>query len=187
MDEYYAHAIRISNFKIKDFENLEKILNSGYLLSRMMQRKLGNRGLSTSIITAVFNGINYISLCDLKMNHDGHSAYDMYIKRGLSLLLDRDIPVVKPTLIDQSDYTYYNMKVFLGKECYTNLIDEVQVKDKISLEHLKGMCLSLSVFKSFYNEEYISDYIKYLGILLNKYNYDVPIYNLDNKEKIKIK
>ena len=187
MDEYYAHAIKISNFKVKDFDNLEKILKSGHLLSRMKQRKLGDRSLNTSIITAAFNGINYISLCDLKMSHEGHSAYDMYIKRGLSLLIDRDIPVIKPILIDENDYTYYNMKVFLGKACYSNLVDEVQVKDKISLEHLKGMCLSLSVFKSFYDEDYINDYIKYLNILLNKYNYDVPIYNLDDREKIKIK
>lgn len=186
MDEYYAHTIRISNFKIRDFDNLEKILQTGYLLSRKKQRAIGYKSIDNNVLTALFNGMNYISLCDLKMNHDGNSAYDMYTKRGLSLLLDRDIPVIIPQVIDQNDYNYFNIQSFLGNKRYTNLIDEVQVKGSISLEHLKGMCLSLSVFSSFYKHDYQEDYLKYLNLLLEKYHYNVPIYNLDDKEIIKI-
>ena len=185
MNEYYAHTIRISNFKIRDFDNLEEILKTGYLLSRRCQRQLGNKSIDNSVLTALFNGMDYISLCDLKMNHDGNSAYNMYTKRGLSLLIDRNIPVIIPKVIDQSDYNYFNVSTFLSNKRYTNLVDEVQVKDSISLSHLKGMCLSLSVFNSFYKDEYIKDYLKYLNILLLKYEYNVPIYNLDDGEIIK--
>lgn len=185
MEEYYAHTIRISNFRVRDFDNLEKILKSGYLLSRKRQRQNGDKSIDTSILTALFNGMNYISLCDLSASHDGNSAYDMYTKRGLSLLFDRDIEVIKPILVSQNDYNYFNMQAFLGKKRYSDLIDEVQVKDSLSLTHLKGMCLALSVFKSFYKDDYIDDYLKYLNILLEKYNYDVPIYNLDDSKIIK--
>ena len=187
MDEYYAHTIRISNFRIRDFDNLEKIFQCGYLLSRRGQRQNGDKSIDNSILTALFNGMDYISLCDLKMSHDGNSAYNMYTRRGLSLLIDRNIQVIVPTKLPPYDYNYFNPRVFLGNKRFTDLIDEVQVKDSIDLSHLKGMCLSLSVFKSFYNEEYIEYYLKYLKELLDEYKHDVPLYNLDSREKIKIK
>ena len=188
MDEYYVHTIRISNFRIRDFDNLEKVLKTGYLLSRKKQRELGNKSIDNSVLTVLFNGMDYISLCDLKMNHEGNSAYNMYTKRGLSLLFDRDIPVIIPKVINQSDYnySYFYLHFFGGNERYTNLIDEVQVKDQVSLDYLRGMCLSLSVFKSFYNDDYIENYLKYLNLLLEKYKYSIPVYNLDDKKIIKI-
>jgi len=187
MDNCYAHAICISYFKVKDFKILEEIFKSGYILSRNEQRKQGKRNVSNSIITACFNGMDYISLCDLMMSHDGYSSYDMYIRKGLSLLLDRDLSVIKPKLIDQNDFMYFNTYTFCGKERFTDLIDEVQVKDQISLKHLLGISLSLSVFRSFHDEEYLINYLKYVNFIQDKYNYDVPIYNLDDKSLIKIK
>lgn len=187
MEEYYAHTIQISNFRIKDFDNLEKILKSGYLLSRRKLRKKGDKNISNSAFSMLFNGMDYISLCDLAKNHDGNSAYNMYTRRGLSLLIDRDIPIITPTLLPPGEYSYFDLKLFLGKERFSDLVDEVQVRDSISLSHLQGMCVSLSVFKSFYNDDYIENYLRYLEILLSDYNYNVPIYDLDSKEKIKIK
>ena len=185
--DYYAHTIRISNFRMRDLDNLEKILKSGYLLSRRKLRQNGDKSIENSVFSMLFNGMDYISLCDLKMNHDGNSAYNMYMKRGLSLLFDRDISVINPTVLAPNDYSYFNIKLFLGKERFTDLIDEVQVKDSISLSHLMGMSLSLSVFKSFYNEDYIKNYLNYLNQLLNDYEFFVPMYDLDTKEKIKVK
>ena len=187
MNNYYAHAISVSNFKINDFKTLERILKSGYLMSRNAQRKSGMKSLSNSILTAYFNGMDYISLCDLSVNHDGNSSYDMYIRRGLSLLIDRDITVIKPILIGDTEFNYFNTVAFCGKNRYSNLVDEVQVKDKVSLEHLKALSLSLSVFSSFHDKEYLTDYLKYTKLLLEKYNYDVSIYNLDDGCKIKLK
>ena len=185
MNEYYAHTIKISNFDVKDFVNLEEIFQTGYLLSRRRQRKSGNKSIKNSILTALFNGMDYISLCDLKMNHDNPSSYNMYTKKGLSLLFDRSIPVIIPTVVSEYDYNYFNMQTSCGKDRYTDLIDEVQVKDKIALSHLKGLCLPLSVISSFHDMDYITDYIKCLNVLLAKYHYDVPIYNLDDGEIIK--
>lgn len=185
--DYYAHTIRISNFRMRDLDNIEKILKSGYLLSRRKLRQNGDRSIETSVFSMLFNGMDYISLCDLKMNHDGNSAYNVYTKRGLSLLLDHSLPVIRPTILEPNSYNYFDVKLFLGKKRFTDLIDEVQVKDSISLNYLKGLCLSMTAFSFFYNEDYINNYLDDLCQLLKDYDYDVPIYNLDTKEKIKIK
>ena len=68
MEEYYAHTIHITNFRLKDLDNLEKIFKSGYLLSKRKQRQNGDKSINTSFFSMLFNGMDYISLCDLKKN-----------------------------------------------------------------------------------------------------------------------
>ena len=190
MNEYYAHTIRLSNFNKIDLERIEKILKKGYILSRRKLLLLGEDEIDIREETSTFNGMDYISLCDLKKEHHDYSAYNMYTKNGLSLLLSRDIPVIMPNLVEKSNRldSIFNMhKLGKGENRYSDLEDEVQVKDSISLEYLKGLCFSIKKLLSFCDEDYLYYYIEVLNFLLYKYHYPVPIYNIDDNTEIKSK
>ena len=181
MLKYYAHSFsKTDNLMLSDFTKLEDILKNGYLLSR---RKLG-----LSEEEALFNGMDYISLCDLEKKHPKNSAYNLYIKRGLSLLFDKKIEVVEPDYIyvDYNTIGSIDMMHYYGiKGRYSDLIDEVQVKDEVSLNYLRGIMLSLSRMQYYYTDEYIEEYLKVVSYLLDKYHLDIPIINLDNEKILK--
>ena len=188
MNNYYAHTIRLSNFNIIDFHKLENIFKTRYLLSRNQLRLLGDTSISTSESTSLYNGMDFISLCDLNMLHNNYSAFSEYTMKGLSLLIDHNIDVIRPELIDQSIYLNFTTRELdMINNRYTDFIDEVQVKDSISLDFLRGYCLSLSTFLSHHEKDYLEYYLSYLNRLIKRYNYDIPVYNLDNGEKINIK
>lgn len=181
MLKYYAHSFnKTDNLMLSDITKLEDILKNGALLSR---RKLG-----LSEEDALFNGMDYISLCDLEKNHPKNSAYNLYVKRGLSLLFDKELKVIEPDYIyvDYNTLGSIDMIHYYGiKGRYSDLIDEVQVKDEVSLNYLRGIMLSLSRMQYYYSEEYIYEYLKVVSYLLDKYHLDIPIINLDNEKVLK--
>jgi len=183
--DFYAHTItKLYDYDFKDIDKLEEILKAGYLLSR---RKLG---LNEEY--AAFNGMDYISLCDLSMEHSYYSAYSMYARRGLSLLFDKNINVVKPIVIErngESILTYFNKMhdMGMGKVRYTDFHDEVQVKDELSLSYLRGVSLSRKKIIELNDFMYAKEYLKRIRNKLIEYNYNIPIYNIDNEEEIRIK
>lgn len=182
----YAHTIRVSDFSLDDIGLLYEIMNSGYLLSRNNLIKKGIIVPSRIITkdTSVFNGMDYISLCDMQKNHELYSSYNMYVKNGLSLLFSHDINVLKPTIIDslgRSLENIYNMhNLGLKKERYSDLTDEVQVKDKLSLDNLVGLSLSKKRFLMSRNYEYLIAYIEMVNEVLNEYYPSLFVYNLDD-------
>ena len=96
---YYSHTIRVTNFDISDVYRVKNIFKIGYLLSRnKLKDIIYDEGINISETTALFNGMDYISLCDLTMEHDEYSAYNMYTKRGLSLIFNKKLPVIKPSI-----------------------------------------------------------------------------------------
>ena len=181
--DYYGHTIKIyKDYAFNDLELLESILSSGYLLSRR------NLGVNSSY---GFNGMDYISLCDMSMQESSYSAYNMYIKNGLSLLFDKSIKVIEPTFlyIDNMLPNFSDiMKSYgLEKERYSDLMDEVQVKDSLSLDYLKAISLPINRFLKFHSKEYFLAYLKMLKTMLINYDKNVPIINIDTKKEIKIK
>ena len=185
--DYYAHTIKITGFDKMDLNRIEDIVKCGFVLSRRRLRQLGDNSLETSENTVLFNGMDYISLCDLTKNHSGYSSYNVYTRMGLSLLFDRSIEVITPNLVDKQLYNYFNVMSQLDviNERYTDFKDEVQVKDRVSLEYLRGMALATSSFFVSNSDDYLKTYVEALKSLLDEYGYNVPIYNLDNWEKIK--
>lgn len=179
MKKIYLHAI---DFKINfddDYTKLKKIFESGYLLSRRLSHYSSPIG---------FNGLDYISLCDYDKRNlkalDGRSeynAYHTYIENGLSLVLDDKIKVIKPKIIYPHDGTIYDTcdisKIGLIKRA-SDMPDEVQVKDKISLEHLIAITLSKEKFLMNYSKEDYLNYLKMIKELLDLYHYNVPIVDL---------
>ena len=120
---YYAHSIsKFDKFDFNDIIVLQKILSTGYVLSR--------RNLDLCEEDALFNGMDYISLCDLSAHHEDYSAYNIYVKNGLSLLFDKNIKVIKPVYInlDKRDLNIgEKMHEFGLKGIYTDLSDEVTI------------------------------------------------------------
>ncbi len=182
MLNYYAHSIcKCENIGF-NIGKLEEILKSGYLLSR--------RRLGLNEDDALFNGMDYISLCDLSVNHNSHSAFNFYIEQGLSLLFDNGIKVIKPNYVSVYHYGLLageKMHDYGKKGRYSDFLDEVQVKDKLSLEYLRGLSLSLKITKSFDSENNIKAYLNIIYNLLEEYQYKVPLINLDDDREINMK
>ena len=188
MKSFYAHTIKITNFARTDFDSIEKILKSGYVLSRNKIKELGEKKVSDISQNIVFNGVDYVSLCDLRKKHDSYSSYNLFTKRGLSLLFDHKIHVIKPIYICHEKNLIYNMQTLAySVNRYSDLTDEVQVRDGISLDYLRGLCVPLSLLEEFHMRGYCEYYLNYLQELLEKYNRIVPIYDIDNNKLRKIK
>lgn len=182
MLKYYAHTFsKYHDFMLFDLESLENILKSGFLLSR--------RKLNLPKEDALFNGMDYISLCDLEKEHSDNSAYNLYVKRGASLLFSKDFNVIHPTII-QLDRRHINLEKKIYelslKGRFSDLDDEVQVKDQLSLEYLKGLLISISAIKSCHSDEYIISYLGYMKELCIEYRYIVPLINLDDEQVIEL-
>ncbi len=189
--DYYSHTLHITNFSIMDIYHMETILKSGYLLSRNnLKDVLYDTDINIGENTALFNGMDYISLCDLSKIHEEYSAYNMYVKNGLSLLFNKKIKVIEPTIVNirMGNFIFGDdaHKLGMGVKRYSDLSDEVQVKDKLSLDYLEMIMLSLNKFYRYHNEEYLIVYLKLLKDLLLKYEKNIPIINLDTEREIKI-
>lgn len=182
MLKYYAHTFsKYYGFMLTDINRLEEILKSGFVLSR--------RKLNLPLKDALFNGMDYISLCDLEKEHEYNSAYNLYVKSGVSLLFSKDFKVIHPQIItlDSCHINLEDMVHRLGMNGrYSDLSDEVQVKDSISLDYLKGLLVSLESMKESHSDRYNLDYLRVMKELLLDYNKDVPIINLDDEKEIKI-
>lgn len=176
---FFSHTIsEYDTFAFGELKKLEKILKDGYLLSR---RKLG-----LNVEMAAFNGMDYISLCDLSKEHEDYSAYNIYTKRGLSLLFDKSIKVIEPNYYQREirDVVYFKKihEMGLGKTRYSDLKDEVQVKNELSLEYLRGILLPYLKIMNRTCLNYANYYLDEIYSLLKQYNYDVPIINLDDEK-----
>ena len=180
MLNYYGHTIgSIFNYGLTDLDVLNRIFECGCVLSR-------NR-LGLLKQDALFNGMDYISLCDLGEEHDLYSAYNIYTMRGLSLLFDRDIKVIKPIYVKLSRNSLFaqeEMHDYGIKGRYSDLMDEVQVKDELSLEYLRAISLSLKRIEFLHDKEYLKIYLSRIQEALNYYKYHVPIINLDDEQEI---
>ena len=176
---------------------LESILKDGYVLSRRKQ------GYKDGEILTNFAGMDYISLSDYEKRFisnkekSHYNSFYAYVRNGLSLSFPQEsIKVIEPTIIgvctnNRDDY-YYMRELGLSKtERFTDLPDEVQVKDKLSLETLNGI--------TFPTQEYMysrlftgrkkmialmKEELECIKELLDKYNYNVDIYDVDTLEKI---
>ena len=189
--EYYSHTINITNFSLKDIDKVEEILKAGYIYSRRNLKDIlhiNKEELDEK--NALFNGMDYVSLCDLSKKHREYSAYEMYVKRGLSFLFNKKIEVIVPSIVNirVGTYSFISDAHYFGlsRGRYSDLYDEVQVKDKVSLNNLEGMILSLSSIKSYRGEDHLLEYLKLLKKVLILYQKNVPIINLDTEEEIYI-
>lgn len=202
-ETYLYHGIYLTEGKkFYDHDNslvkLEEILKDKHLYSRRMQGVTEKEFIN-------FSGLDYISFCDRKLRFakpyqntpflKHYTVYDNYISSSLSLGFDRKgIDVISTELVEpiaiscmpEVTIEKYGLSSDLR---YSDMADEVQVKDKVSLGNLK--CLTLPVhlmINRYANIIYdcgdICKCVDEINCLMSDYNYSVPIYDLHSKEKL---
>lgn len=192
LEEYYLYAIN-SNEESFDFNQtlikLDQIFNSGFILSR---RNLGD----ININRGGWQGLDYISICDYSKKDnesllEGYTAYNTFIKNYLSIIISKEgINAITPELMPPAIFDWesiQNMKR-LGNHStrrYSDFPDELQVKDRISLNNFEGITLPLSIMinpehcKKNTNEMIIKFLYEVKSLML-KHNLSKPIYDVDN-------
>lgn len=193
--DIYMHAInaRYEYDSLSTRIVLYKILKCNALLSLRKQRRFNKGG---------FAGRDYISLCDYSKKHlvnDGvedYNSYCTYIKNSLSLMIPKDgVEVIEPTLVDictKSGYAFRKMEI-LGKSKtsrYSDMPDEVQVKDKLILDDLIGITFPTHLLcgpdKEF-SKQVIQIVINDIDGILKKFDRDLPIYDINTELNLKDK
>lgn len=194
-DKVYTHSINHSNFNSKsDIKKLSDILDSKKLLS------LRKRGYKDS---TGFSGLDYISLCDYEKrgitNHGKPfcNGFYAYTRHGISLAFDKDkineryeviIPNILNVNIKKNEFFHYMGVLGNAVERYSDLPDEVQIKDEVSLEGLSF--ITYPVEEYFYSHLFIKQENKRkrliqelnnLKSVLESHNYDLDVYDIDSK------
>lgn len=189
-DKIYLHAINSSSVynSYDTLEKLSKILASGALLSPRLQGK--------KIVNYSFAGDDYISLCDyekrffVQTEDNFYNAYYGYILNSLSLMFYKDsIKAVEPTIVGISNRNwsgYLKMQKLGNSEGtrYSDMPDEVQVKDCIALNKLVGVTfptrlLRHGIFRCKNSANTIRKEILLIRKCLDYYGYSVPIYDIE--------
>lgn len=191
-EDIYLHGICPSNtFYLETYETYEilcKILKCRALLSSKLQRTMSNEG---------FNGVDYVSLCDYTRRYvmakakNNFNAYNTYVRYSVSLMFPQgkfeviDPVIIKaPFLMTVKDYEKMKELGLSKSKRFSDMPDEVQVKDRVPLEYMSGLTYPVHMVRE--NDESsikkISRIMEDLDILnyaLSEYGYDVPIYDVD--------
>ena len=200
-ETYLYHGIYLTEGdKFYDHDNslmkLEEILKDEYLYSRRMQ------GITDKDFIN-FSGLDFISFCDRKLRFaksyqntpflKNYTVYDNYISRSLALGFDRKgIDIISTELVGPiaiSCMPEVTIKKYgLSEDLrYSDMADEVQVKDKVSLGNLRCLTLPVHLMVNKYaNIVYdcgdICRCVEDISSLMRIYNYSVPIYDVHSKE-----
>ena len=157
----YLHSVGyLPNQYYYDPENqeiiLSRILDSGELLSLRRQGNIRENG---------FNGPDYISLCDYDRRFEYNSrrikynGYNQYVIESLSIVFDKEkvkeeTNVIEPVLISmrtRDNFGFVSMNEYGKSDTrYTDLPDEVFVKDSLSLNGMTSLTFPTKVFNSLY-------------------------------------
>ncbi len=213
LNSYYLYAFANQNSKPYDGDStikvLKEILESGKIKSRRL------RG-DTDTTKGGFNGIDYISLCDFRRRNNkpyendpylkGYNSYECFIKESPSFILKKNkIAAIKPILVEPVifDFSSRYRMCKLGNATYgrfSDLPDEVQVKNEISLDRCVGLTIPIEYMIKDHKEEWFCDkknegkyithpysleeliaYVKELKKLLETYNVGSKVYDLESQ------
>ena len=205
LKDVYLHGICIcdNNDFTDTFSILEKILQSGSLLSLSLQDKYDHDKIG-------YNGLEYISICDFTKINDvynkkkiciNYNAFSYHIKRSLTLALSKEnIETVKPILLEPYFIKRRSEREILflinkSTRKFSDYPDELMVKNRISLNNLKFITIPVNYFMSNEKEEnrynMIVDLLRKTRAILKKYDKLVPLYDLDTMinldDNIKVK
>lgn len=193
--DIYLHCLHTDSVEYsskKTLELLDKILRSGAVLSSR---------LSGTPCNGNFSGSDYISLCDYERKHLGkgfkktYNGYYQYAVFDPGIMFPKDkIEVIEPIILDKIIVFYSNYRTMMrelgmSEERYSDLADEVQVKDSILIENMCGFTLPtyefLRRFKSVEHDARVTyeEVLKYKE-LFDKYGFSVPFYDINTEHSM---
>ena len=190
MDEHvYMHALGNNSILSDQMITFSSVFNSGAVLSLNKQGIYKPNG---------YNGSDYISLCDYEKRNKSpkntqYNSYYLFIRQSISLAFPKDkIEVVTPKYISQYDKDYYDILDNMDKDNdrYSDLLDEVQVKDSIDISLLSYVTFPLDFYldQARFTKEFkyylVNNYIKQMKSIMTYYNNLVDIFDIDSKEII---
>lgn len=141
-----------------------------------------------------FSGKDYVSLSDYEKRNiykkDEYNGYYQYTIRDTSIVFPKGaFEVIIPTLLENRiiDYDYpldAMQKYGLLEERFSDLPDEVQVKDEVSLKHMIALTLPSSEIINYWfsinkNIDILKREVEKYKKLLYEYGKDVPIYDIN--------
>ncbi len=136
MSKYYYHGFKTITDGIS-------ILASGGIQSRRM------RGLSSS---NGFERLDYVCVCTkrdkIAYDDDVNSAFGWFIENQFCFIISPDIPAFDPEYLPEDIFFGAKMAQFLEEHPegqYTNLFDEMQVKDYIPVSKIVGLGVPVSI------------------------------------------
>ncbi len=172
MSKFFYHGV-------DDLLTMLKIIDCGYIKSK---RQLGFSKEND------FNGLDYISLCNKESNDmyigSTLNSFDNYIKNNFCFIISNDINATKCEYIDISKCTEEQVKLLSNSDVrYSDMFDEWQVKDSISLNDVVGIGLPLNYLNKIRSGYYNSEYqIERVFLIANMLNLD--IINTDEEDFI---
>lgn len=199
MENIYLHAINANSrsyLSIQTQKILNSILSDDAILSLRLQKKFE--------YSYSFSGIDYISLCDYDKRKLAHkedrlyNSFNSYIRHSLSIVLKKEnIEAINPVVIPISTKNgkgYINMQR-LGNFNntnirYTDMPDEVQVKNCVSLKEMTAITLPTHLLihkfcRDTTNINEVEYEVDILSELLKHYGYNIPIYDIDTFKNLR--
>ncbi|MBE6157474.1 MAG: hypothetical protein E7160_01620 [Firmicutes bacterium] len=170
-EEWLYHAV---NSRV-----IDKIVLTGHILSRNMQKKYGLRPKKGNNI---WNGNHFISLS--KKNEETGSSYTHY-SQGLFALIVDDVDAIKTEQKHPDIVWEYVSKLPINKR-YSYWKDEYQVRDAIPLDKVVGIKIPSKkdgfwpVLDHAENEEEMKKFID----KVEKLDFDVPYIDVDEGKVI---
>lgn len=191
MGVLFYHGMQPRRSSLCKIKTMLEIIDSGGLKSN---RLLGNN------LAQGYNGLDYISVCEgerfYKYLVRKESAFKLFIKNNFCFILSSDISVVKPKYLNWNHFKHYSdlvnyMNLFPDYQ-FSDLFDEWQVKDEISLDYVIGLGLPLkSLIRTHILDVKITKELEHLYMLARLFNWDIvdssSFFSLYNYEKRKVK
>lgn len=137
MERIFYHGI-FPNIPCISITKMIEIIQSGAIKSRRLQGVTSKFG---------YNGDDYISICSKEDEKEYFkypiNAYDTYILNGFCFIISDDIPAIKVRYTEvYNDFDFETIIELMSEkpeQRYSDMFDEWQVKDEISLNQIIGI------------------------------------------------
>ena len=191
---YYYYSVNCSDSFTewdKTMGDFEGILATGAICSWRARRLKYPGGL--------FNGTDHISLCDpdikdvMELFED--NTYTRFVSKSVSLLVCKDMVDVKktelvPPVKDELDFWKYFVLTRISRKRYSDLPDEVQAYYSIPMSAVHGIALPTNYIinsqkDALIGKRKILEYAKEIYELLDTFEYDLKVYDLESMDEIK--